>query len=92
MRGGGDIFGYRDTKWRLNMALLVQKFVEKFLLSKSVFGYFKTKFYGGGGKALVAGPLKKRPFFTASQRILFSYFWSFIVNHFQGAGTKIART
>ena len=45
------------------MALLVQKFVEKFLLSKSVFGYFKTKFYGGGGKALVAGPLKKRPFF-----------------------------
>ena len=24
---GGDVFGYRDTKWRLNMALLVQKFV-----------------------------------------------------------------
>ena len=37
--GGGDIFGYRDTKCKL--ALLVQNFWD-FLLSKSVFGYFKT--------------------------------------------------
>ena len=28
IREGGDKFGYRDTKWRLNMALLVQNFFE----------------------------------------------------------------
>jgi len=49
------------------MALLVQKFMVKFFWSKSVFSYFKSKKNvpmvtkleeGGGGKALVARPLK----------------------------------
>ena len=59
------------------MAILVPKFWDFFLFLKSVFGYLK-KIYkkkclwplssrgGGGGKALVAGPLKKYRFFAAS--------------------------
>ena len=44
--GGGDIFGYRDTKWRLNSKYgsFSPKMLENFLLlSKSVSGYFKTR-------------------------------------------------
>ena len=42
--GGVDIFGYRDTKLRLNMALLVKFFLGNvLLLSKSVFGLATKK-------------------------------------------------
>jgi len=57
-----------------NRAILVQKLWGEKKLSKSVFGYFKTKKYfkkvpmaiklegGGWVKALVAGPLVDEPF------------------------------
>ena len=65
-----------------NRAILVQKFWGEKKLSKSVFGYFKTKKKnskkkvpmttklegGGGGKALVARPLVEEFFFAASLR------------------------
>ena len=52
------------------MALLVQTIFGNFLnLSKSVFGYFKTKKTKfEGGKALVAGQVNKDRFFAASLR------------------------
>ena len=59
-----------------NRAILVQKLWGEKKLSKSVFGYFKTKkkiqqkkvpmatkLEGGGGKALVARPLRDELFF-----------------------------
>ena len=56
------------------MALLVKYFLGNYLLlSKSVFGFFKTEKKVSmatkekkGDKALVAGPLKKDRFFAAS--------------------------
>ena len=72
------------------MALIAQKLWRKFLLSKSVSGYFRTKkikyIYipndhlgeGGGVKALVVGPLKKNNFFFASSLARFDILELFI--------------
>ena len=52
-----------------------QKNLRRIFLSEFVYGYFKTKkkflfplSSRGGGKALVAGPLKKRTFFAVFLR------------------------
>ena len=66
------------TIYSKNRAILVQKLWGEKKLSKSVFGYFKTKkkiqkkkflwplSSRGGGKALVARPLVDELFFAAS--------------------------
>ena len=57
------IFGYRDTKWRLNMAILVQNFVGIFFCQNpfsAIWRQKKKKKSSSGGRAT-----KKRPFFAA---------------------------
>ena len=70
-----------------NRAILVQQLWGEKKLSKSVFGYFKTKknikkkvpmaikLEAGGGKALVAWPLVDELFFAASLNVQLLILW-----------------